>query len=483
MQHQVGDNHGIQRDAAAPRHIAQGDDEARRALQEIERHGRRAARFEDARLRAHPLQRHRLPAAQGREERQAVTGRRHCRAPRGDQGLRRFQLGLLPRAARQGPDAAQPRYQRDFHRHDRHLARELGERTGQARARGPEAARPDLVPARRFAPLHERDQGPEEQALDPDVRDRWRRAERRVHELIDAQNRGGGRDAAATENGAITKLISPPWTRRGGAKRRGGLMLTAFTSPPPSAAPLLEEEGKMTRITMEFGVFDHLNLGDRPHERFYRERLEIAEAYDCAGFHAYHVSEHHLTPLGMAPSPSVFLAAVAQRTKRLRFGPMVYVAPLYHPLRLLEEIGMLDQMSGGRLDMAFGRGALPAEVRFFDVDPAQSEKAFHEAVDFVLDGLREGAVTVSEEGGKKRRLALPVPPLQKPHPPLWYGVHSPQAAERAARAGMNVMGLDTVAELKPGIDRFRAVWKEAGGTRRSRKSASAALSSSGRTRA
>ncbi len=82
-------------------------------------------------------------------------------------------------------------------------ARELGERTGQTRARGPEAARPDLVPARRFAPLHERDQGPEEQAFDPNVRDRRQRAERRVHERIDAQNRCGGRDAAAAENSAV----------------------------------------------------------------------------------------------------------------------------------------------------------------------------------------------------------------------------------------------------------------------------------------
>ncbi len=154
---------------------------------------------------------------------------------------------------------------------------------------------------------------------------------------------------------------------------------------------------------MEFGVFDHLDKNDSPLDRYYQERLEIVEAYERAGFYAYHVAEHHLTPLGVAPSPSVFLAAVAQRTKRLRFGPMVHVAPLYHPLRLLEEIGMLDQMSRGRLDMAFGRGALPAEVRFFDVDPAQSEKAFQEVVDFVLDGLREGAVTVSEE----RKVKLP----------------------------------------------------------------------------
>src|SRR6267378_930540 len=332
MQHQVGGNHGIQRDAAAPGHTAQGDDEARRALQEIERHGRRAARFENARLRTHPLQRHRLPAAQGGEERQAVTGRRHRRAPRGDQDLRRFQLGLLPRAPGQRTDAAQPRYQRDFHRHDRHLARELGERTGQARARGPRAPRPDLVPARRLAPLHERDQGPEEQALDPDVRDRRRRAERRVHERIDEQNRGGGRDAAATENGAVTKLISPLLIEEGCRRRRRGGNTANIKPPRRFAPPLLVQGGENDgSSTMEFGVFDHLDLGGRPHERFYRERLEIVEAYERAGFHSYHVAEHHLTPLGMAPSPSVFLAAVAQRTKRLRFGPMVYVAPLYHP--------------------------------------------------------------------------------------------------------------------------------------------------------
>ena len=200
----------------------------------------------------------------------------------------------------------------------------------------------------------------------------------------------------------------------------------------------------MTRTTMEFGVFDHLDLSSSPHERFYRERLEIVEAYERAGFYSYHVAEHHLTPLGMAPSPSV------------------YVAPLYQRLRLLEEICMLDQMSGGRLEIAFGRGALPAEVRFFDVDPAETEKVHQEMVGFILEGLSEGAVTVTAEGGT-RRLPLAIPPLQKPHPPLWYGVHSPEAAERAARRGMNVVGLDTVAELKPCFERFRAVWRDTRG--------------------
>src|ERR1700744_3613992 len=120
--------------------------------------------------------------------------------------------------------------------------------------------------------------------------------------------------------------------------------------------------------TMDFGVFDHLDRYDGPLSEYYEARLRLIELYDRAGFFGYHLAEHHATPLGMAPSPSVFLAAVAQRSKRLRFGPMVYALPLYHPLRLIEEICMLDQLSGGRLDIGFGRGASPIELSFFGQD-------------------------------------------------------------------------------------------------------------------
>ena len=74
-----------------------------------------------------------------------------------------------------------------------------------------------------------------------------------------------------------------------------------------------------------FGVFDHLDRGKFALGEHYQNRLRLIEAYDAAGFYAYHLAEHHGTSLGTAPSPSVFLSAVAQRTKRLRFGPMVYV--------------------------------------------------------------------------------------------------------------------------------------------------------------
>lgn len=73
---------------------------------------------------------------------------------------------------------------------------------------------------------------------------------------------------------------------------------------------------------MEFGVFDHMDRGQGTLGEMYESRLKLVEEYDRAGFYGYHVAEHHATPLGMAPSPSVFLSVVAQRTKRLRFGPL-----------------------------------------------------------------------------------------------------------------------------------------------------------------
>src|SRR5438094_2516104 len=100
---------------------------------------------------------------------------------------------------------------------------------------------------------------------------------------------------------------------------------------------------------MEFGVFDHLDRGSAPLKEFYESRLKLIEAYDRAGFYAYHVAEHHSTPLGMAPSPTVFLSAVAQRTHRLCFGPLVYAMPLHHSMGLAEEVRLPGQLGGGQL--------------------------------------------------------------------------------------------------------------------------------------
>jgi alkanesulfonate monooxygenase SsuD/methylene tetrahydromethanopterin reductase-like flavin-dependent oxidoreductase (luciferase family) len=210
---------------------------------------------------------------------------------------------------------------------------------------------------------------------------------------------------------------------------------------------------------MDFGIFDHLDRHGVPLPQFYEERLRLIELYDSAGFFSYHLAEHHSTPLGMAPSPSVFLAAVAQRTRRLRFGPMVYALPLYHPLRLIEEICMLDQMSGGRLDIGFGRGASPIELGYFGQDARNSQAIYTEGLELIIKGLTEQSLTFAGEHFRFDNVPMSLAPLQKPYPPIWYGVHSIDAAERAARRALHTINLDSLTEAKPCCERFRTVWR------------------------
>lgn len=212
---------------------------------------------------------------------------------------------------------------------------------------------------------------------------------------------------------------------------------------------------------MEFGIFDHLDRNDLALADYYENRLRLAEAYDAAGFHCYHLAEHHATPLGMAPSPSVFLAAVAQRTHRLRFGALVYALPLHHPLRMIEEICMLDHLSAGRVDIGFGRGSSPIELAYYGQDPAQAHDIYAEALDLVLQGLTRQ--TLDFRGKRFSFLDVPMEmaPLQKPHPPIWYGVHSPDSAERAARRRLNTVSLDPPAETRASTAQYCATWRAA----------------------
>jgi alkanesulfonate monooxygenase SsuD/methylene tetrahydromethanopterin reductase-like flavin-dependent oxidoreductase (luciferase family) len=209
---------------------------------------------------------------------------------------------------------------------------------------------------------------------------------------------------------------------------------------------------------MEFGAFDHLDRSGAALPDYYEDRLKIAEAYDRAGFYAYHLAEHHATPLGMAPSPNVFLAALAQRTRRLRFGPMVFVVPLYHPLRLIEEICMLDQMSGGRLEIGFGRGASVIELELYGADADAAQEIYTEGVELILKGLTHKHL---DHRGKHFSFNMPmeIEPLQKPHPPIWYGVHAPDSAERAAKRNLHVVSLDPPDMTRASIERYRATWR------------------------
>jgi alkanesulfonate monooxygenase SsuD/methylene tetrahydromethanopterin reductase-like flavin-dependent oxidoreductase (luciferase family) len=216
---------------------------------------------------------------------------------------------------------------------------------------------------------------------------------------------------------------------------------------------------------MEFGVFDHLDQRTGATlEALYEERLKLIAGYDAAGISTYHLAEHHATPLGVAPSPSVFLAAVAQRTTRLRFGPMVYCLPLYDPLRLIEEICMLDQMSGGRFEFGVGRGISPFEVAYFGVDPETAQAAYMEAFEVLIKGLTNAELNHQGERFSYDAVPMVLTPKQQPHPPLWYGVGAPHGAQWPAEQGINIISNAPCPVTRQATDRYREVWHANHGT-------------------
>ena len=222
---------------------------------------------------------------------------------------------------------------------------------------------------------------------------------------------------------------------------------------------------------MEFGVFDHVDRAGVPLQQFFEERIQIAQAYERFGFFCYHIAEHHFTPLGMAASPGIFLASVAQRTKTLRFGPLVYILPFYHPLRLAEEICMLDHLSGGRLELGIGRGISPVEAAYYgeSSDFAVSRQTFAETWKIMQDSFSQKRVSFQGNYRQAKDVPIELDTLQKPHPPLWMGVSSLENAETAARAGMNFVSIMPPAEMRARIDRYTQVANQNGGLKPSIK--------------
>ena len=216
-------------------------------------------------------------------------------------------------------------------------------------------------------------------------------------------------------------------------------------------------------MDLQFGVFDHLDRNDLPLREYYEQRLKVIEALDRSGFYAYHVAEHHFTPLGMAPSPSVFLSAIAQRTTRLRFGTFVYALPVHHPLRVLEEICMLDHMSGGRLEIGFGRGSVPFEISYYGQNAEERQEIYAERLELILKAFTVKTLTWKGRYDQFENVPMEMEPFQKPHPPLWYGAHSPDSAERAARKGLNMVTNDMPDNARAIVARYRQVWRDVQG--------------------
>src|ERR1700682_2159694 len=175
---------------------------------------------------------------------------------------------------------------------------------------------------------------------------------------------------------------------------------------------------------MKFGVFDQNDRGGLPLVRQYEDRRQLAGLYDRSGFHCYHMSEHHSTPLSTTPSPSVYMSALTQRTKNLRLCPLVDLLPLYNPVRLYEEICMIDHLSNGRFEFGVGRGASPHELAALGIDPTRAAKMYAESFDTIQRCFTSNSVNFAGEFWKLDDYVVEMKPLQQPRPQMWYALAS-----------------------------------------------------------
>jgi alkanesulfonate monooxygenase SsuD/methylene tetrahydromethanopterin reductase-like flavin-dependent oxidoreductase (luciferase family) len=210
---------------------------------------------------------------------------------------------------------------------------------------------------------------------------------------------------------------------------------------------------------MKIGVFDHMDRASVPLSQQYEARLALVALYDRAGFYMYHVAEHHSTPLGMAPSPGIFLAALSQRTSRLRFGPLVYPLALYHPLRLIEEIAMLDHLSNGRFEFGIGKGASHHELAIYGAEAGEHASAqFDEARDILMLGLSRDRIDYDGRFYTFRDVPVELAPMHGARRPIWYGVSTAESARRAARKRYSFVCNHPAARARLLTNAYREAW-------------------------
>lgn len=215
---------------------------------------------------------------------------------------------------------------------------------------------------------------------------------------------------------------------------------------------------------LDFAIWDgfyerHMATG--PTADLLEQHLCEAALADRLAYHSYFVIEHQSSYISHITSPSVYLAAVAQRTERLRVGAMLYVLPFHNPLRLAQEVALLDQLSRGRVEFGTGIGVHEHEFIRWNLPFYERQAMASEALEIILKAWTEELVTYE---GKYWRFneAIPIPrPYQQPHPPVWVGAHSPASLEYAARHNFHVaQNIDVDSVVAEKFELYRQVWRQ-----------------------
>lgn len=215
---------------------------------------------------------------------------------------------------------------------------------------------------------------------------------------------------------------------------------------------------------MEFALFNLMSLnhaGETPAEVM-ATTVEAVQLAERTGFDAAWFAEHHFTSASICASPLMMVAHCAALTRRIRLGPAVVVLPLHHPLRAVQEIGMVQLMAPGRIILGIGTGHQPHEFRSYGVDLGARTQILHEGWDILEQGLTTGRVAL--EG---RHYRIPETPLCLPSamPPLYLAGGDAGLIGRAARAGATLLvspGLRWGEDALPVKAKVEAPYRAAG---------------------
>jgi len=219
-------------------------------------------------------------------------------------------------------------------------------------------------------------------------------------------------------------------------------------------------------MELEFGLFD--TFGEASPDDLtatYEEHIADAALIERLGYKYYFFIEHQNARFPVITSPAVYLTGVARATSTLRFGAMVFQLPMHHPIRLAQDVAMVDHLSHGRIEFALGYGTRSPEFKPWLLDYAHRREIGLEIMDVVRLAWSGQDVTYTGQYFQYENAVVQPHPLQKPHPPIWVGGHSPTSIAYAAENGFHfAQNLDAEKTIAAKFGLFRERWHALGNT-------------------
>lgn len=215
---------------------------------------------------------------------------------------------------------------------------------------------------------------------------------------------------------------------------------------------------------MEFGVFILAQQRGyhQTSQQVISNSIEQTVAAEQAGFNTAWYAEHHFNNYSLSPSPLMMVAHAAAKTQRIRLGTAVCILPLYHPARFLAEVGFVDTVSNGRLELGVGSGYQEFEFERFGVKIADSGAIYNEFLDLIPKGLSQKIFEYEGQFLKIPPSSIAVRCIQDPMPPIWITSGNPVTLGRGVRENHNLFvtallnGSDAITSLRSRLEKIAA---------------------------